>query len=72
MKTISKFDFTSFEPVSGTGAERIIGGFSGSFSIIANTNLSAGSDTNNCLGGNCTTACGWNQNIHCNVANGCG
>ncbi len=72
MSSISKFDFTMFDTISESGKEKLIGGFSASFSIVDDNSQLNSADANNCLGGNCTYACGVDQNIKCNAAAGCG
>jgi len=68
------FNVSSFEPISDIGSEKLIGGFSTSFSV----SMVHGSDindvgSNNCAGGNCVSGCGNGQNIHCsNAVPGCG
>lgn len=68
-----KFKFTDFEEISETSSERLIGGFSASFSINKNYGDADEVGSNNCAGGNCASGCGTGQNIHCpNVLPLCG
>ncbi|WP_344852412.1 hypothetical protein [Pedobacter jeongneungensis] len=60
----------SFESISETGANSIIGGFSLSFFTNSEESGSDGT-TNNCIGGNCLDICGSGQNIKCNTVAGC-
>jgi hypothetical protein len=58
-----------FESLSETAENKMIGGFSASFSTEP---VDDGGGSNNCDGGNCKTGCGTGQNISCNTVAGCG
>jgi len=64
-------DLTQFESISSTSGERLIGGFSASFTTIPGGAV-ADVGSNNCQGGNCAIGCGGGQNFQCNTAVGCG
>jgi hypothetical protein len=63
-------DLTRFESVSATSEQKLIGGFSASFSTDLTDNV-GDEGSNNCLGGNCKMGCGIDQNLRCNTAAGC-
>ena len=71
MKVRVKIDFTQFESISQSSGERLIGGFSTSFSIGA-AGFEGDVEGNNCEGGNCVDGCGNGQNNKCNTVAGCG
>jgi hypothetical protein len=57
-----------FEGISESQGNRLVGGFSKTFSVqeIAANELAS----NNCKGGNCAILCG--SNVGCNAVEGCG
>ncbi|WP_452225614.1 hypothetical protein [Lacinutrix chionoecetis] len=63
------FDISNFESISENSENKLIGGFSVSFTGGVN---SLETISNNCEGGNCATRCGSGQNIGCNDVAGCG
>ncbi|MEE4000516.1 hypothetical protein V1T75_09200 [Tenacibaculum sp. FZY0031] len=72
MKTKLVFNVSVFESISENVENKLIGGFSQSFSSSTKEEFET---TNNCRGGNCSTGCGdgpIGQNKGCNVAAGCG
>jgi hypothetical protein len=70
MKVNVLMDLHKFESISETSGQKLIGGFSATFSVNELVDESGGS--NNCQGGNCKTGCGTGQNIQCNTVDGCG
>lgn len=64
-KTILKFDVIS-EQQNG----KLIGGFSGAFSVES-LYTTINTVSNNCNGQNCASGCGTGQNIHCNTGIQC-
>ena len=64
------FDIHSIDSTALLTEEHLTGGFSLSFSI-GNSTGEKGGESNNCLGGNCSYACGYGQNVHCNYSAGC-
>lgn len=71
MKVNISVDLTRFESVSETAEQKLIGGFSASFSTNLTENV-GDEGSNNCAGGNCVEGCGNGQNNKCNTVAGCG
>lgn len=69
MKIRINIDLTSYESVSHSAEDKLIGGFSTSF---ASEQDKDDGRSNNCQGGNCKPTCGQGQNIQCNTTAGCG
>lgn len=61
--------FEDFEGLSKTQGDKLVGGFSASFSSPRYQSSFSGAD-NNCKGGNCVEGCGGNSG--CNTVDGCG
>ena len=57
----------SFEGISESQGNQLVGGFSQSFS---GQEAAFSASTNNCQGGNCAANCG--VNVGCNTVAGCG
>jgi hypothetical protein len=70
MKVKISVDLTKFESVSETAEQKLLGGFSASFSSDLENVGDEGS--NNCAGGNCVEGCGKGSNSGCNTVAGCG
>lgn len=79
-KIISKLDFqkneeisyknANFVEISKKNGDKLLGGFSLSFSF--NDTIAPSDGANNCLGANCTNGCGvGGQNSGCNGTAGC-
>ena len=75
MKVKFKIDINAFESISTVSEQKLVGGFSGSFSANSDAQTLEQDQSNNCLGGNCADGCGVNgpfPNIGCNSYSGCG
>jgi len=67
----AKIDFSLFESLREGGADKLIGGFSTTFSLSSLEQTNEIEESNNCLGGNCKNGCGIGQNISCNTVANC-
>ena len=65
-------DFNDFESIINLDENKIVGGFSSSYSNNLDGTVVGGDASNNCLGGNCNHFCGYGQNVQCNAYVGCG
>jgi len=71
MKVKFKIDINAFESISTVSEQKLVGGFSGSFSANSDAQTLDQDQSNNCLGGNCVLGCGTYQNFGCNNIVGC-
>lgn len=70
MQKVKASVFAEFEQISSRQSDKLVGGFSKSFSgraALADTVVG-----NNCQGGNCAHGCGGDNNVICNNRVGCG
>jgi len=63
MKRKIKIDINCFETMGETSENKLVGGFSTSFTFQGTSLNEEGS--NNCQGGNCASGCGNGQNVNC-------
>lgn len=73
MKTslLINLEISNFEMISEHNEGSLLGGFSTSFSVESVFDTD-GSGSNNCMGANCRTDCGVDQNRNCNIVIHCG
>jgi len=66
-----QINFLQLEQLKEIDNNKLVGGFSSSFSSFSSFD-NKDESANNCLGGNCRIGCGSGQNIQCNTTAGCG